>query len=192
MSKVKLGAQALLYPAPTVLVGANVDDKPNFMAVAWCGIAGSDPPMISVSLRHNRHTFRGIRQNMTYSVNIPSVNLVKETDYCGTIHGSRVDKVKVCQFNVFYGKLGSAPLIEQCPINLECKVAHMLELGSHVLIIGRIEEVYASEDCLTRGKPDVRKIKPFSYTWGVSSRYVALGKTVAKAFSAGQELKPRE
>jgi flavin reductase (DIM6/NTAB) family NADH-FMN oxidoreductase RutF len=162
------------------------------MAVAWCGIAGSDPPMISVSLRHNRHTFMGIRQNMTYSVNIPSVNLVKETDYCGIVHGSRVDKVKVCQFNVFYGKLGSAPLIEQCPINLECKVAHMLELGSHVLIIGRIEEVYASEDCLTRGKPDVRKIKPFSYIWGVSSRYVALGKTVAKAFSAGQELKARE
>jgi flavin reductase (DIM6/NTAB) family NADH-FMN oxidoreductase RutF len=192
MNKVKLGAQALLYPAPVVLVGANVDDKPNLMAVAWCGIAGSDPPMISVSLRYNRHTFKGIRQNMTYSVNIPSVSLVKETDYCGIIHGSRADKVKVCQFNIFYGKLGSAPLVEQCPINLECKVAHMLELGSHVLIVGRIEEVYASEDCLTRGKPDVRKIKPFSYTWGVSSRYMALGKTVAKAFSAGQELKDRK
>ncbi len=54
---------------------------------------------------------------------------IRETDYCGIISGSRVAKVKACQFKVFYGKLDNAPLIEQCPINLECKVVHILDLG---------------------------------------------------------------
>ena len=192
MSKIPTGPKTLIYPLPIVLVGANVDDKPNFLAVGACGIANAEPPMISVAIRHNRYTDRGIRQNMTFSVNLPSRDMVRETDYCGIVSGSKVNKVEVCQFRIFYGTLKNAPLIEQCPINIECKVAHILDLGSHSLVIGRIEESYTSDNCLTEGKPDINKIQPLAFTREPSSQYHALGEVVAKSHSVGLELKRKE
>lgn len=177
---------------PILLIGANVHDTPNFMAAAWCGIANGEPPMISVAIRHQRYTLRGIRQNLTFSVNVPSTDIVREIDYCGIISGSKVNKVEICQFNVFYGKLDNAPLIEQCPVNLECKVVHILDLGSHSLIVGRIEETCVSQVCLTDGKPDVNKIKPIIYCRAPARHYQAFGEVIAKAYSIGEELKPRE
>ncbi|MFC1957228.1 flavin reductase family protein [Chloroflexota bacterium] len=188
MSKVTLGPKTLIYPMPSFLVGANVDDKPNFMAVAWSGIVNSRPPMISVALQHHRYTYRGVKQNSTFSVNVPSVDLLKETDYCGARSGSEVDKVEVCQFKVFYGKLSSAPLIEQCPVNLECKVVHILDLGTHSLIVGSIEETYVSESCLTDGKPDVDKIKPLIYIPEPTREYRVFGEVVGKAYKVGLTL----
>jgi len=188
MSKILMGPQPLIYPMPTILVGANVDDKPNFMTVAWCGIANGEPPMISVAIRHHRYTLKGIRQNMTFSVNVPSTDLVRETDYCGLVSGAKVNKVEACRFKVFYGKLNSAPLIEQCPVNLECKVVHILDLGSHSLIVGRVEEAHVSESCLTSGKPDVNKIRPFIFTTEPASQYQAFGEVIAKAFSIGHKI----
>jgi flavin reductase (DIM6/NTAB) family NADH-FMN oxidoreductase RutF len=190
MGKIAMGPQTLIYPMPVLLIGSNVDDKPNFMVAAGGGIANVEPPMISVAIRRTRHTFKGIRQNSTFSVNIPSADMVREADYCGITSGSTVNKVEACRFKVFYGKLGNAPLIEQCPINLECKVMHILDLGSHSLVVGRIEESLISESCLTDGKPDVNKIKPMSYIMSPATRYQALGEVLAKAFSIGKELKP--
>ena len=188
MAKIVMGPQTLIYPMPALLVGANVDGKPNFMAVAWGGIANGKPPMISIALRHQRHTLKGIRQNLTFSVNVPSSDMVRETDYCGSVSGSKVNKVEVCRFGVFYGKLNSAPLIEQCPINLECKVVHILNLGSHSLIVGRIEETHISESCLTDGKPDVNKINPLTYTMSPARQYQGLGEVIGKAYSVGRDL----
>jgi len=192
MGKIVMSPQTLIYPMPALLVGANVDGKPNFMTVAWAGIDNGEPPMVSVAIRHQRYTNKGIRQNLTFSVNVPSTDLVRETDYCGSVSGSNVNKVEICHFKVFYGKLDSAPLIEQCPINLECKVVHILDLGSHSLIIGRIEETHVSESCLTDGKPDVDKIRPLIYTRDPARQYLAHGEVVAKAYSIGQELKRNE
>ena len=191
MSKMPIGPSTLIYPMPTVLVGADVDGEPNFMAVAWCGIANGEPPMISVAIRPQRYTHRGISQNHTFSVNVPSTDLMREVDYCGIMSGAEVNKAEVCQFSVFHGKLGNAPLIEQCPINMECKVEHVLELGSHSLFVGRIEETHISESCLTDGKPDVDKIKPFIFTAAPGRQYRAFGDIMGKAFSVGRELKAR-
>ena len=192
MGKILMGPQTLIYPMHVLLVGANVDDKPNFMAVAWGGIANGEPPMISVAIRHHRYTHRGIRQNLTFSVNVPSTDMVREVDYCGLKSGSKVNKVETCQFKVFYGKLDNAPLVEQCPINLECKVVHILDLGSHSLIVGRIEETHISESCLTDGKPDINKIKPLTYAAAPARQYQATGEVIAKAYSIGKELKARQ
>lgn len=192
MSKILMGPKTWLYPAPALLIGANVDGKPNFMAVAWGGIANSEPPMVAIAIRPNRYTHKGISQNSAFSVNIPSVDLVKEADYCGCTSGTKVNKAEACKFNVFYGKLGNAPLIEQCPVNLECKVAHTLELGSHSLFIGRIEETHISEDCLTDGKPDMNKLKPFIFLPEPNYQYLAFGEFIGKAFHIFQELKVKE
>ena len=189
--KVTMHPDRLMFPRPTLLVGANIDGKANFMTVGGGGVANADPPMISVLIRHNRHTLKGVLQNLTFSVNTPSSDLVAETDYCGIVSGAEVDKASICKFTVFYGKLLTAPLIEQCPINLECKVAHILNLGSHALVIGQVEGTYVSEDCLTQGKPDVSKMKPFIYNHE-SGEYLAFGEVIAKAYSIGRQLKTRE
>ena len=189
MSKVTLGPRPLIYPMPALLIGANVDGKPNFMAAAWCGIANGRPPMISVGLQHPRHTLKGIQQNKTFSANVPSVDLVKETDYCGIVSGAKTDKVADCKFNIFYGNLNEAPLIDQCPVNLECRVVQMINLGSHMLVIGQIEEVHVTDNCLTDGKPDVDKIRPFLWVVEPENEYRELGKPIGKAFSIGKQIK---
>jgi flavin reductase (DIM6/NTAB) family NADH-FMN oxidoreductase RutF len=150
-----------------------------------------EPPMISVAMRPIRHTHKGIRQNLTFSVNVPSVDLVKETDYCGIASGAKVNKVAACQFSVFYGKLGTAPLISQCPVNLECKVVHSLELDTHTLFIGQVEETHISENCLTNGKPDVGKIQPFIYN-RPTQQYQAFGEIIARSHRIGLEITARK
>jgi flavin reductase (DIM6/NTAB) family NADH-FMN oxidoreductase RutF len=189
MSKIIVGNKTTVYPMPAFLIGANVDGKPNFMTAAWSGIAGGSPPVITVGIRHTRHTLRGIRQNMTFSVNVPSVKQLKETDYCGMESGSKVDKVAACKFEIFYGTLQTAPLIEQCPVNLECAVMHLLDVGSHILVVGRIENTYVTEDCLTDGKPDVEKIEPITYVTEPERSYRTIGGYAGKAFEAGQQLR---
>ncbi len=189
MNKVSMGPRPLLYPTPAVLVGAQVDGIPNFMTAAWCGVASSNPPMIAVAIQPRRYTYQGIRQNMTFSINIPSTAMVKEVDYCGIVSGSKFDKREACRFTVFYGKLDTAPLVEQCPVNLECRVAHILDLGSHTLVLGGVEDSHVSESCLTEGQPDVAKIDPLVFTMAPARQYQGLGGVIAKAFSIGEELK---
>jgi flavin reductase (DIM6/NTAB) family NADH-FMN oxidoreductase RutF len=118
--------------------------------------------------------------------------MVTEADYCGIVSGQETNKAEVCRFTNFYGKLGNAPMIEQCPVNLECKVVHTLGLGSHLLLIGRVEETYITEECLTDGKPDVAKIKPIIYSEGLARQYQAFGDVIASAYLVGRKLKDRQ
>ena len=188
MNKKKLGPQPMVWPHPTVLVGSHVDGIPDFAAVAWTGVAASTPASVSIALQHHRYSLKGIRQNMTFSVNVPSEDLVKETDYCGLVSGADADKVKDCGFKVFYGNLDSAPLIEECPINLECEATHILNLGSHALVVGKVVETYINEECLTDGRPDIGKVKPFIFGPG---KYHKVGEAFADAFKIGNELRKR-
>ena len=122
-------------------------------------------------------------------MNVPSADIVKETDYCGIVSGDKEDKAAVCGFKVFYGVVKTAPMIEQCPVNLECRLMHTLHLGSHALLVGQIEEVHVSEECLPNGEPDVLKINPLIYCTGAEKRYFAFGQSLADAFSVGLEIK---
>lgn len=189
MSKAKLGPQTLVYPMPALLIGAQVDGAPNFMTAAWAGIVCSQPPTICVSFQKQRHTLKGIRQTGTFSANVPHEGQVKETDYCGIVSGRQADKTADCGFHVFYGEMETAPLIEECPVNLECRVTQEVFLGSHYLVIGTIEETHVSADCLTEGQPDVEKIKPLGYTEGFHTAYYGIGPELGPAFRAGLELK---
>ena len=191
MKKITLGPQTLVYPMPAFLIGANVDGKANFMTAAWSGIAASAPPAITVAIRHPRYTLKGIQENGTFSVNVPGAKLVRETDYCGMVSGTDADKAKDCNLTVFYGKLNNAPMIEQCPVNLECKVVHTLSLGSHILLIGQIEEVHISEDCITDGEPDPAKIDPIIFSTGVDKAYFRIGERIGPAFKIGMEIKKK-
>lgn len=188
MNKVTLGPQRLMYPRPALLVGAMVNGKPNFMTVGGGGVASGEPPMISLPLRHPCYTLKGIMQNRAFSINTPSVDLVQETDYCGMVSGAKVDKVKACGFNLFYGKLESAPLIEQCPINLECRLAHTLTLGSHCLVIGEVVESHVSEGCMNGDELDAGKINALIFNME-QKRYFSFGAAVGDAWSVGKQIK---
>jgi flavin reductase (DIM6/NTAB) family NADH-FMN oxidoreductase RutF len=169
---------------PAILVGAKVNEKPNFMTAAWCGIAAYKPPAISVALHKDRYTLKGIKENGTFSANVASSDLVKKADFCGIYSGKNKDKSQI--FKSFYGELKTAPLIEECPVNLECKTVHYLDLGSHTLVVGEIVETYINEGCLREGKADPGKIDPLIYIPG-TMQYHRLGGFIAPAFKIGKE-----
>jgi flavin reductase (DIM6/NTAB) family NADH-FMN oxidoreductase RutF len=185
MEKIKLGPQNLLFPMPAILVGTTVDDKPNFMTAAYCGMAANKPPALVVALQKPRFTLKGIKEQGTFSINVPSADLAGRVDYCGIHSGKKTDKSEI--FETFYGALETAPLIKECPVNHECKVIHYLDLGSHTLVVGEIVETHINEGCLTDGKADSEKIDPLVYVAG-TVQYCRLGEVVGKAWHIGKNV----
>lgn len=186
-NKIDLGAKVASYPMPMVLVGANIMDKANFLAVAWFMEAAISPPKVAVALNKAHYTNQGIKENKTFSVNIPSEDMVKATDYCGLVSGSKTDKSGI--FDVFYGKLETAPMITECPVNLECSLDKVIDNGSNEMFIGNILSTYTEERYLTAGAVDIKKVKPFLLSLN-DTHYYALGEPKAEAWKAGKNYKP--
>ena len=185
MNKQKQGPRTILFPMPSVLIGAEVDGKANFMTVAWCGIASHQPPTVSVAIRKGRHTLKGIEANHCFSVNVPSSKMAKIVDYCGIYSGK--DRDKSTLFTISKGEDPRIPLIDDCPVNLECKLLHTLDLGSHTLIIGEIIQSYIWQDCMQGKKIDALLVDPLIYSTS-SETYHKLGEIVGQAFQMGKEL----
>jgi flavin reductase (DIM6/NTAB) family NADH-FMN oxidoreductase RutF len=184
MNKSRLGPEALLFPTPSVLVGTFVEGRANFMTAAWCGIASSKPAALAVAVRGERYTLKGILAHGEFSINVPSANMAEKVDYCGIYSGRKVDKSNL--FDLFSGDLAHAPLVAECPLNLECRLRHTLDLGAHILVVGEIIQTHINQDCLTDGKPDAGKVDPLIYSPGTGN-YQRLGDVVGKAFSVGKQ-----
>jgi flavin reductase (DIM6/NTAB) family NADH-FMN oxidoreductase RutF len=182
MDKITLGAMPYMSVMPTLLVGANVKGKPNYMTAAWATVACMAPPMLCVALNKTRYTVRGIEENKTFSLNVPGSQHVVGTDHCGLVSGAQEDKSKV--FKTFYGKLKSAPLAVECPVNIECRLFKSVDCGSHLLYIGEVVEIHADRSCVADGKPDTTKTDPIVYA---QSAYWHVGNQIDKAFSAGKK-----
>jgi flavin reductase (DIM6/NTAB) family NADH-FMN oxidoreductase RutF len=181
-----MGPKTLMYPMPTVLLGANVGGKPNYMTAAWCGMACMAPPMISVAVNKVRHTLKGIEENRTFSINVPSTRDLVKTDYMGIASGARVDKSKV--FESFYGKLKTAPMAKECPVSLECRLFDAMKCGSHDLVVGEIVETYVDKEAITGGTPDIRKVDPIIYS---DAKYYRIGDFITDAYTAGKAYKKK-
>ncbi len=181
--KVARGAKNYLYPMPVALVGATVDGKPNYMPVAHVGIM--DSGSISVSMNKAHYTNAGIKQNGTFSVNIPSADMVKLTDYCGLVSGKSVDKSVLLQH--FYGELKTAPMIQGCPVNMECRLIQTVDFPRHDVFVGQIVATYCDEQSLTNGEIDLSKVQPVLFDM-MSKSYWRLGERFAKAWNVGREL----
>jgi flavin reductase (DIM6/NTAB) family NADH-FMN oxidoreductase RutF len=147
MDKINLGSTIPAYPMPVSLVGAYVDGKPNFMAVAWFTMASYKPPRITITLGKGHYTNPGIKENKTFSVCLPSEDMVEMTDYCGIVSGKKTDKSEI--FDLFYGELKTAPLIRDCPLCMECKLVEIVESGLNEIFIGEIMGTYTEERFLT-------------------------------------------
>jgi flavin reductase (DIM6/NTAB) family NADH-FMN oxidoreductase RutF len=182
--KATLGAKNCLYPMPTTLVGATVNGKPTFITIAHVGIM--DLGSVSLSMNKTHYTNAGIKENRTFSVNIPSAEMVKETDYCGLVSGKSVDKAAL--FEVFYGELKTAPMIKECPINMECRLIQTLDFPRNDIFIGEIVQTHCAEDCLSDGVVDFSKVQPILFAMN-DKGYWRLGDRLAKAWDIGKGLK---
>lgn len=190
MSKEVLGAKSFLYPYPVTILGADVNGKANFMTLGFVGIVNMNPSMIALGSAKFHYTTQGILENQTFSINIPSKDDLKLTDYIGLVSGKDIDKSVF--FDVFYGQLGTAPMIGECPLNMECKVLKILDLGgTDTIIIGEIIETYCDSDCLRGGKPDLKKIDPAVFSM-YANEYYGIGDFLGKGWSLGKDYNPEK
>lgn len=165
-----------LYPLPAVLVGALVNDKPNFLVIGYiCPFAFGR--FIFLSIYRKRYTFGGIKENRTFSVNIPTEEMLREMYICGSKSGRNFDKSSL--FDVFYGDLKTAPMIKECPINIECKVSEIITREDGEGVIGRVIKSYIDQECLTDGALDITKVHPLLWSQGTGdSLYYSLGHSL--------------
>ena len=177
MAKKTLPPYEALYPVPLVLVTCiGKDTKPNIITIAWAGVVCSLPPSISISIRPSRYSFSLISQTKEFALNIPDEKHLIETDYCGVVSGKKVDKFKKTGLTPIPAGQIKAPLIEECPVNIECKVKNISELGAHHIFIAEVLAVNADENILnTFGEIDYSKTRPIVYNQG---QYWSLNKRI--------------
>lgn len=179
-----IGPVNALYPMPTTLVGATVNNKPNFLAVAHVGILTHHH--ISIGLGKSHYTNAGIHENQTFSICIPPQNFLKETDYCGIMTGKNTDKAAL--FDLFYGELKNAPMIKECPVNMELKLHDVMDFPSHDVFIGELVQTYVDEAVMTEANVDISKLQPLLFDMA-SKKYWSLGAGVGNCWRDGKALK---
>lgn len=188
MAKVRIDSNAFLYPMPMVLVGADVDGRPNYMTAAWVTRVKYKPPYVGVALGKTHYTSRGIHRNREFGISVPDRRLAAAVDCAGIVSGARTDKSEL--FGTFRGRLAHAPMAAECPAAMECRLLQAVDLGDDEFVIGEIVHAWADKGSLTGGKPDVRKIDPFLLTMP-DNRYWAVGRCVGRAWAIGRKLKER-
>ncbi|MDH3998547.1 MAG: flavin reductase family protein [Desulfuromonadales bacterium] len=193
MQKRQLGPCVTFFPQPTTLVATrDENDKINLMMASWVGIVSKTPPTIAVSLNHKRKTLANIRVTKDFSINLVNSELAVAADACGLISGHDADKQAITGIKTVAAELTGAPLVEQSPLNVECRYVQEVELGDYRLVMAEILEIHAIEAAFDdAGKADVAAFDPLAYLGGIRE-YRALGDQVADAYKSGLELLPKK
>jgi flavin reductase (DIM6/NTAB) family NADH-FMN oxidoreductase RutF len=186
MARITIDENAFTYPMPMVVVGSLVNNRPNFMAVGWVTRVNFKPPMIAIALGKSHQTNAGIHALGAFSINVPSIELIEKVDYCGIVSGRTEDKSSL--FKVIKGKITGIPLIEDCPLCMECKLLNVVDLPTNEVFIGEIVGAYAETECCSDGKPDIIKIRPFTLTMP-DNQYWEVGNNAGKAWRIGKNFK---
>ena len=168
----------MVYPLPAVMVSVgDTEGNTNIITIAWTGTICTNPAMLYISVRPERHSYKMIRESGEFVVNLTTEALARATDYCGVRSGRDVDKWK--EMHLTRGKaseLKYAPIIEECPVNIECKVEEVKELGSHHMFIARVVAVQVEDSYLDEtGKFCLNETGLLAYSHG---EYLSLGKSV--------------
>ena len=168
----------MVYPIPAVMV--SVGDKEgnqNIITVAWTGTICTNPAMVYISVRPERYSYHMIRQTGEFVINLTTEKLAKATDYCGVRSGKDVDKWK--EMGLTKGKAQSldyAPIIEECPVSIECKVVEVKELGSHHMFMAKVTAVSVDDAYFNdNNKFELNDTGLLAYSHG---EYLGLGKKV--------------
>lgn len=165
----------MLYPVPAVLVSCR-DKKgnDNVLTVAWAGTICSDPAMLSISVRRERHSYPMLKESGEFVVNLVTSDLVWATDYCGVKSGKDEDKFQNAKLTKGEAELVNAPIIMESPVNIECKVKQVIELGSHDMFLAEVVNVQVSDTYMDgKGTFHLEDADLVAYSHG---RYYALGE----------------
>ena len=176
--KIERKPSTALLPTPVVLlsVAGNDKEKPNIITLAWVGTVCSDPPMLSVAIRPTRHSHRLVDAAREFVVNVPRAGQLTEVDLAGVWSGAEHDKFEELGLTASPASRVTAPLIEECPVNIECVVRHQLALGAHDLYIAEIVAVQYDEELLdARGRVQTGKLAPIAF---VEGEYWSLGERI--------------
>lgn len=169
----------MLYPIPAVMVSCQREgEKPNIITVAWAGNVCSSPAMLSISVRKERYSYDILKETGEFVVNLTNRKLAYATDWCGVRSGKDYDKFKEMHLTPLESRFVSAPGIAESPVNIECKVRNVLELGSHDMFVAEVMGVTVDEKLLdNKGKFDLRAADLISYSHG---EYFTLGEKIGK------------
>ena len=137
----------MVYPLPAVMVScADKEGNHNIITVAWTGTVCTNPAMAYISVRPERHSYRMIRESKEFVINLTTEKLAYATDWCGVRSGRDFDKFKEMKLNAGKAEtLEYAPIIEECPVNIECRVVEVKELGSHHMFLAEVKAVRVDE-----------------------------------------------
>ena len=169
----------MLYPLPAVLVTvADQKGKDNVFTVAWTGTTCSDPALVYISVRPSRYSYQMIQETGEFVINLTTEELAYATDYCGVKSGRDIDKFQEMKLTKQDAKYVSAPLIKESPVNIECKVLDVTNLGTHDMFLAKVVCVHAEQKYIDKnGKFDLAKAKPLVYSHG---QYYSVGKKIRK------------
>ena len=174
---------------PICIVGSMVNNKINYATYGSFGLLSPRPKTyIYIGSQRSRYTNIGIQENGYFSVNIPSVEQMRETDYVGIVSGRNLDKSIV--FKSFFGSVDKAPMISECPVNMLCKLIKTVDLPDRDIFFGEVLETYVNEECLSNGMLDFVKINPMLFTMNGLGHfsYWKLGKVVGTAYKEGKTM----
>lgn len=167
----------MLYPLPVVMVSmADKNGKTNIITIAWAGTVCTNPPMVSISVRPERYSYPILKETGEFVINLTTKELAFATDYCGVKSGRDVDKFKEMKLTPLKAKEVKAPLIQESPVNLECRVREILPLGSHHIFLADVVAVHADEKYMDeKHKFHLEKAEPIVYSHGA---YLACGEQI--------------
>jgi len=185
--KTSLGAKTLVYPTPVFVVGTfDKTGRPNVMTASWGGICCSQPPCVAVSLRKATYTYGNILERKAFTISIPSEDHVKEADYFGLVSGRNLDKFAAAKLTPVKSDVVDAPYVREFPLIVECKLAHVIELGLHTQFVGEVVDVKADEEVLASGGlVDIGKVRPLAFTPD-TQEYYGIGRRIGPAFLIGE------
>lgn len=157
-----------LYPCPVVLVtSVGSNGKANIITLAWAGIICSDPPILSLGIRPHRHSYKLIEETGEFVVNIPTTKILKQVDFCGVVSGKEADKFSETGLTPKPAQKVKPPLIQECPVNIECVLKQKIPLGVHHLFLGEIICVHVDQNILNENdRIDFTKTCPLVYNQG--------------------------
>lgn len=181
----------MLYPLPAVMVSVrDAEGKDNVLTVAWAGTICTNPAMLSISVRPERHSYKALVETREFVVNLTTEDLVFATDYCGVRSGRDVDKFAELGLTKEPAEFVKAPLIGESPVNIECKVNRIEKLGSHDLFVADVVAVHADEKYMNEeGRFDLSLARPIVYSHG---EYFSLGKKLGKfGYSVAKKKRPQ-
>ncbi len=189
--KIPLPPDTVLFPLPCVLLTAGAGEKANIITLAWAGVVCSVPPMVGVGIRPSRHSHGLVSESGQFALNIPTAAMLEKVDFCGTVSGRKVNKFQAAGLTPVPAREIDAPLIAECPVNIECLVRHTLRLGSHDFFVAEVVGVHADENLVPGGKRlDLAGFDPLAY-FPAASEYRRCGGVAGKYGFTGGRLRDR-